>query len=122
MTEVLSVAEYRAQRKKPPKYRNTRVKFDGYSFDSLKEKRRYEELKLMLHAGDIWDLKVHPRFEFRHNQVWIGAYRADFSYKLRQSFTDTVEDVKSVATKRARDWPLRRQLMKAFYGIEVIEV
>lgn len=122
MTEVLSVADYRQVIRKRPKYHNRKVEIDGHKFDSLKESRRYLELLLLLKAGDIWDLKIHPKYDFWVNSVWVGSYRADFAYKPRQAFTDVVEDVKSVATKRARDWPLRRQLMKAVYGIEVIEI
>ena len=122
MTEVLSVADYRQVLRKRPKYHNRKVEIDGYKFDSLKESRRYLELLLMLKAGEIRDFKVHPQYDFWVNSKWVGSYRADFSYKNRQSFDVIVEDVKSTATKRARDWPLRRNLMRAIYGIEVIEI
>jgi hypothetical protein len=101
------------------KYRAKRTVVDGLTFDSRKEARRYGELKLLLQGRKITDLQLHPRFELRVNGHLIGHYTADFEY-----FADgkqVVEDVKSRAT-RTRDYVLRRKLMKALHGIEVMEV
>lgn len=76
----------------------------------------------MQSAGEIWGLKVHPKFELTVNGHRIGQYTADFSYFQRQQFVQVVEDCKSEATKRIRDWPLRKRLMLACHGIEVREI
>ena len=44
------------------KYGNQKVALDGHTFDSRAEARRYQELHLLLAAGEITDLVVHPRF------------------------------------------------------------
>ena len=120
VTQVISVAEFRKLAKKRPKYGNKKIELDGYKFDSLKEGRRYQELSLMLKAGDIWDLRIHPRYEFRINGVFVGSYKPDFTYRRRQSFEVIAEDVKSVAT-RTDGYNLRRLLLKALHSIEVLE-
>lgn len=45
------------------KYRNKKVKVDGYSFDSKKEGEKYLELKLLKTQGSVRDFSVHPKFE-----------------------------------------------------------
>ena len=44
------------------KYRNKKVIVDDFVFDSIQESRRYKGLKLLLKAGQIQNLKLHPRF------------------------------------------------------------
>lgn len=119
--QVMTVEQYRQAVRKPRKYRNEPTVVDGIRFPSRKEARRYMDLKLMEKGGEIWDLRIHPRWDFVVNGVFVGSYTADFAYKARQSFAETVEDVKSAGTRRARDWALRRNLMRACHGIEVRE-
>lgn len=118
----ITLAEYRKLIRKAPKYGNKRVARNGYRFDSRKEAKRYDELVLMQHAGEIYGLEVHPRFLLEVNGVYVGRYTGDFSYFPRQQFKKVVEDCKSAATKRIRDWPMRKRLMLAIHGIEVREV
>ena len=42
------------------KYRNKKVMYDGIKFDSIKEKNRYQQLKLLEQGGEIEDLKNRP--------------------------------------------------------------
>jgi len=44
------------------KFGARRVILDGITFDSRKEARRYQQLKLLERAGVIRALQVHPRF------------------------------------------------------------
>lgn len=118
----ITAAEYRPLARKPRKYRNKPTVVDGHRFDSRKEARRYGELVLMQHAGEIYGLEVHPRFLLEIKGIYIGRYTGDFAYFPRQKFVKIVEDCKSEATKRIRDWPMRKRLMLAIHGIEVIEV
>ena len=45
------------------KYGNRKVTVDGISFDSVREARRYKELKLLLLAGEIIGLQMQVPFE-----------------------------------------------------------
>lgn len=118
MTEVLTVAELQALRRKPSKYRNVKVRSDGYAFDSKAEYRRYEELVLLERAGEITQLGVHPRYALEVLGEKICVYEADFSYQDRVGALH-VEDVKGV---RTREFILKKNLMRAIHGIEVIEI
>ena len=68
------------------KYRNKKVQVDMFVFDSIAESRRYKELKLLEHAGEISKLELQPKFtlqeSFRKNGKTYRKieYRADFMY------------------------------------------
>jgi hypothetical protein len=127
MSEELTAEEYNALAKKPgvSKYRNKYPQEDGYTFDSLAEHRRYRELKLLTRSGHIRNLAVHRRFPLRVNGVDVGTYESDFTYEIReQTPTDhrlvfVVEDVKGV---RTQVYLLKKRLMKALYGVDVVEI
>ena len=86
------------------KYHNVRATVDGIRFDSLKEARRYYELKLLQRAGVICDLKLQPVFELIPGFTKNGrtyrkvVYRADFSYYDKANGTRIIEDVKGFKT------------------------
>lgn len=116
----MTVAEYQALQKKPRKYRNKPKTVGQHKFASVAEATRFSELKWLEHAGEIAELEVHPRFRLDVNGVHIGRYTGDFAYRIPSGLV--VEDVKSVATRRVRDWTLRKRLMLAIHGIAVVEV
>lgn len=125
-----------------------RVKIDGHTFDSFGEGRRYEELKLLLMAGAIEWLKVHPRYPLIVAGVEICTYVADFEYRDRQkpaladgTYPVVIEDYKefTVKTKLAvgksgaivkrkqtnPDWKLAElkiRLLEAITGARVVIV
>lgn len=130
------------------KYHNTpdeRFSDDGKTihFDSQKEARRFDELMIMLKAGQILDLKLQPQFTLQEAyttpegvRVRAIRYQADFSYKVRdaeaeeeaeilgfscESWRTVVEDVKSKATK-TRVYAIKRKLMHERFGITITEV
>ncbi|MEL6678120.1 MAG: DUF1064 domain-containing protein [Pseudomonadota bacterium] len=107
--------------KRSSKYGNHEVTYFGHTFPSKKEGNRYLVLRDMVRRTVIKDLVLHPKFEFVVNGVKVGRYTADFSYRDKSGDL-IVEDVKSEATRRARDWPLRRNLMLACFGITVREI
>lgn len=43
---------FRSKRKRPL-YNNTKTELDGYKFDSIKERKRYENLKLLKESKEI---------------------------------------------------------------------
>ena len=106
---------------KTPKYRNVKTVVDGITFDSLKESRRYGELKLLEKSGRISGLEVQPAFRIVVNNCLICTYKADFRY-----VTDTphasgqvvIEDCKGFLTPVYR---LKKKLMLAVHGISVVE-
>lgn len=138
---------------KASKYHNrkaTRQTPDGraISFDSQKEARRYDELKVLLQAGRIKDLKLQPQFTLQEAYTTPGGlrvqairYQADFSYtvpaarrwaiyadspekwneKLGLPWELVIEDVKSPATK-TRVYEMKKKLLRERLGIEITEV
>ena len=69
------------------KYGNQPVTVDGIRFDSIREATRWQELKLLLRAGKISDLKRQVPFELIPNHTEGGkvterkvVYKADFVY------------------------------------------
>ena len=68
------------------KINHKRSVVDGERFDSVAEKNRYVELRLMERAGVISELKCHPRWEIipaqktERGTMKSAHYTADFSY------------------------------------------
>lgn len=124
MTEE-QLAQYESGRKmaqegaKRSKYGNQPTMVDGIKFDSKKEATRYGELKLMEKAGQISDLRVHTRWELFVNEQLICNYESDFDYLSAVFGYRKVEDTKGV---RTAVFKLKKKLMMAIYGIEVIEL
>jgi len=70
------------------KYGNVKVQLDGYGFDSKAEAQRYGELKLLVQAGEICELSVHPVFVLQRAFQDVDGkrrraitYEADFMYR-----------------------------------------
>lgn len=113
---------------KPTKYRSCQTERGGIRFDSQKEARRYDELLLMLRAGEIRDLRLQPQFTIQESYVTETGervrairYTADFSYIREVSGERIVEDVKSGPT-RTKEYLRNRKLIRSIYGIDVREV
>ena len=98
------------------KFNNQKTVVDNITFDSGKEAARYQDLKLLLKAGEISDLELQPTYVMIVNKQKICSYRADFRYK--ENGKQITEDVKGVRTSLYR---LKKKLLKACYGIEVCE-
>lgn len=94
------------------KYRNKKV--DG--FDSMGERDRYNELKLLESAGKIQKLERQVAFQLIVNDILICKYVADFRYVENGSVT--IEDFKGVLTK---EYIIKRKLMLACHGITIRE-
>lgn len=105
---------------KKSKYNNKKVELDGIVFDSVKESKRYMELRFLLKAGEIEDLQVHVPFDLIVEGEKVAVYEADFTYKRNGELM--VEDVKSAFTRRIATYRLKKKLMKSIYNIEIVEV
>jgi len=106
---------------KASKYHNRKTTYQGVRFDSQKEAKRYQELQWMQQAGLIQDLELQPRYDLIVNGHKLGFYRGDFRYKDVATDSVILEDVKSPATGTAV-YRLKKKLVKALYGVEIIEV
>lgn len=117
------------------KYNNKKAEADGLVFDSVRERNRYLELKLMERAGDISDLRRQVKFTLIDTQrepdtqgprggIKRGkvieketAYIADFVYT--ENGETVVEDAKGVKTP---EYIIKRKLMLERYGIRIKEI
>ena len=102
------------------KYNARKTKIDGYTFDSKAEARRYPQLMLLLAAGEIRQLRVHPRFRlidgFRDrdgNVVRPIDYSADFDYREGDQWV--VEDVKGKTAPLTAVFAIKRKLFLRRY-------
>ena len=102
------------------KYRARKAEIDGLTFDSNKECTRYMELKLLVKAGEIKELVVHPIYRLDVNDEHICKYIADFNYKDKNGRV-VVEDVKSPVTKKLPTYRLKKKLLHAIYGLDILE-
>ena len=106
---------------KRPKYRNKKTTVGGRVFDSKAEAARFVELTRQQEAGLIFGLQCQVPFVLEVNRQLICKYVADFVY-INGDGSRVVEDVKSRVTKRLRDYVIKKKLMKAIYGISIVEV
>lgn len=98
------------------KYGARRTLIDGELFDSQKEARRWQELKLNEQAGIISNLRRQVPFNLDVNRQRIARYVCDFAYI--ENGKEIYEDVKGVLTPVYR---LKKKMMKALHGIEILE-
>ena len=107
-----------------------KIEHDGIRFDSKREFLRYCDLKILERAGEIKELKVHPKYPITIGGVPIMValnqhkpwgrhltYEADFTY-FEQGQGGTrwrrvIEDVKMQSGHRTDVYKLKRALMKA---------
>ena len=126
------------------KYYSKKISADGMIFDSKKEFKRWNELRMLEKSGQIRDLKRQVKFVLipaQREPDTIGpkggikpgrllerevAYIADFTYLQPLPFADeadtgvlVVEDTKGMRTK---DYILKRKMMLYFHGIRIKEV
>ena len=107
--------------KRANKFGAVRTKADGYSFDSLKEARRYGELKLLQRAGKIVSLEIHPVYSLLVAGEKVGTVEFDFRYRQDHPWLESeviIEDVKSKATNTPLS-KLKRSIFEAMYGMKV---
>ena len=111
------------------KYHALSCLVDGIRFDSRKEARRYERLKILAIAGEITALELQPAFPLTVLELWrpdgrlvdVGVYHADFRYVETRSGEVVIEEIKSGPTKTTA-YRLRKRIVEAMYGITIREV
>lgn len=110
---------YLSQPKKRSKYGSQETEVDNIKFHSKKEAKRYGVLRIMELAGEITDLELQPEFLIEVKGKKVAMYKADFRYKEKEMAK--IEDVKSPATRKKESYRLKKKLVEAQYGIEIIE-
>lgn len=130
---------YRNIYKSTSKYKAKKTIVDGITFDSKKESKRYQELKLLEKVGNISNLQTQVKYvlipsqyegtgEYYTKGIHKGeekkrlvekevSYYADFVYE--QDGQTIVEDAKGVKTDV---YILKRKLMRYIHGIAIKEV
>jgi hypothetical protein len=103
--------------KKRSKYNNTRTTIDNIVFASKREAAHYQLLKLRERAGEISNLELQVRYHLDVNGVHITNYVCDF--RFIENGKTVIQDVKGMMT---RIYKMKRSLMKAIHGVEVVEV
>ena len=93
---------------------------DDFVFKSKKEGSRYLQLSMLQRAGEISQLEMQPKYIFKHNNIKLWSYTSDFSY-YNKNGEFIVEDVKSPITKKDKVYRHNVKMMKAFYGITILE-
>ena len=119
--------------KKPSKYRNEKAvrKMPNGSvrvFDSQKEARRYDELMLLVKAGQVKDLRLQQTFTLQEGYVTGEGevirpidHKTEFVYEVDfcADSTRLVEGAKGVQTQ---EYKLKKKLMHDRFGITIQEV
>jgi len=127
MTERMTTSEFRQidRKRGKQKYNAQRTTVDGITFDSAKEARRWQELRLLERAGEITDLRrqVVVPLDGRNGPLLTRTGRkmrltVDFAYTDLKTGLTIYEDAKGMPT---RDYEVRRAVAAA-QGVEVIEV
>jgi DNA-binding transcriptional regulator PaaX len=108
------------------KYHAQRCEWQGMTFDSRHEMRRYQELDVLQCGGAIRNLKRQVPYDLAVNGIKVCRYVADAVYEelwpaLGGEWRVVVEDAKSPAT-RTPAYKLKRALMRACLGITIREV
>lgn len=128
------------------KYFSKRSKVNGIEFQSKKEGRRFQELRLLERAGEIDNLRTQVKYVLipaqreESGEVFTRgrnkgqhkpgrviehevSYYADFVYHDINTDREVVEDVKGYRDGAAyRIFAIKRKLMLYRYGIRIREV
>lgn len=103
------------------KYKNVKTVINGITFDSKKEAGYYGILRLKEKANLIDRFEMQVRYDLVVNNIQVGFYKADFvTYKNGKALE--VIDVKSEMTKKLPVYRLKKKLIKAIYGIDIVEI
>ncbi len=105
------------------KYNNRKITTEAGTFDSKIEYYRWIQLS---NDPEIACLERQVRYELtpklRHNGRNYQATHFTIDFRYKKGTQTIVEEVKSVATKGAKDYPLRRAIFLQRYGSEVVFV
>jgi len=105
--------------RKRNKYGAKKIVIDGIPFHSIKEGRRYQELKLQEHCGFISRLELQPEFllkeKFRHDRTGYKPIKYFGDFKYVRDGKEIVEDVKSDITRKNPVYRIKKKLLLSRY-------
>jgi len=108
------------------KYHNKKTENNGITFDSKKESRRYNDLKMLEKAHIIKDLELQkvfelqPKFVNRTGQhIRAITYIADFYYYDNEKQEWIVEDTKGFRTEV---YKIKKKLFEYKYNLTIKEI
>lgn len=101
------------------KYRAIPTLVDGLRFPSKREASRYSALKTRMLAHQITDLELQPTYSIDFNGFHICKVKLDFRYYDIATERMVIEDSKGMDNALSK---LKRKLVKAFHGVEVVIV
>lgn len=99
------------------KYHAIPTVIDGIRFLSKREASRYQELKLLERGRLITELQLQPAFPITINGMKVCTVKLDFVYIDKITGKRIFEDSKGMDNPMSR---LKRKLVQAMYGIEVL--
>lgn len=129
-----------AWRRNGTKYNAQKVVYDGITFDSKREAKRYQVLKFLERSGEISNLRLQVEYELIPNQYKTEerygkngrrlkdkqvllerkcCYIADFVYTDNRTGKTVVEDCKGM---RVEPYQVKKKLMLWVHGIIIKEV
>ena len=119
-----------------PSEKDRRSVIVSLSEEGKKEARRYDELMLMLKAGQIRNLRLQQQYTLQESYITETGervraihYVADFAYERPTApdkygtvfWLPVVEDVKSRATKTAQ-YEMKKKLLRERFNLTITEV
>ena len=118
---IMNVQNVMRQSVRKSKYRSIKTTVDGITFDSKKEAKRYQELKLLQRANKIKNLRLQVSYVLIDKSRYGRQikYIADFVYYDKELKQEVVQDTKGFRTDVYR---LKKRLMAERYGIEIKEI
>lgn len=107
------------------KYGAKKTEYNGHMFDSKHEARVAEDIDFMMKdKGDsnpIVAVEYHPpKYDMIVNGIKITHYTADFKVTRKDGSVE-IWDAKSDPTRKKSDYVMRKKLLKALHGIDIIE-
>ena len=106
------------------KYRNVRTFYKGKTYDSKKESVYRASLDMLKKAKNpqyrVVSIEEQVPYKLEVNGVSIGKYVLDFKVEYADGHTEYI-DVKSAMTAKLPVYRMKKKLMLALYGIEILE-
>lgn len=100
------------RRRSYSKYGAKPITIDGIRFPSTLQGTQYRQLKILLDAGRISNLRLEIPFDLSVNGTHIATYRADFVYEEPGNPMVVIHEAKG---KETPEFKLKWKLMKALY-------
>lgn len=104
------------------KYGNTRSEYNGRVFASKHEAKWAAQLDLMRFAKDPRQKVALIEYQFRMPLNVNGQKIADYVADFRVTFADKHVEIWDAKGMRTDVYKLKRKLVKALYGIDIVEV